>query len=42
LLGNRQAYFTCADLHPLQSDAGTQEIGDDELLVARQFGLLRD
>jgi hypothetical protein len=41
-LGNRQAYFTCADLHPLQSDAGAQEISDDELFVARQLGLPRD
>ena len=41
-LGNRQAYFTCADLHPLQSDAGAQEISDGELFVARQLGLPRD
>ena len=41
-LGNRQAYFTCADLHPLQSDAGAQQIGNDELFVSGQLGLPRD
>ncbi len=40
-LGNGQADFARAGLHPLQVDAGAQHIGGDELFVALQFGVPR-
>jgi hypothetical protein len=40
-LGNGQADFAGASLHPLQVDAGAQHIGGDELFVALQFGVPR-